>query len=111
MSMSMDTPKAVQIVFAKLLQSRWDAAAKVSGRKNERLAHAFSPGFMSTPRSSDIEDPEDQRQIRVLGLVRGHGFGDGCFAGRRDGRVARDYAGRGRHGAGYGWWVLGIGRG
>ena len=41
--------KAMQIVFAKLLQSRWDLAAKVSGRKNERAAHAFSPGFTSTP--------------------------------------------------------------
>ena len=41
--------KAMQIVFAKLLQSRWDAAAKVSGRENERVAHAFSPGFTSTP--------------------------------------------------------------
>ena len=41
--------KAMQIVFAKLLQSRWDVAAKVSGRKNERAAHAFSPGFTSTP--------------------------------------------------------------
>lgn len=41
--------KAMQIVFAKLLQTRWDAAAKVSGRENERLAHAFSPGFTSTP--------------------------------------------------------------
>ena len=41
--------KAMQIVLAKLLQSRWDAAAKVSGRENERVAHAFSPGFTSTP--------------------------------------------------------------
>ena len=41
--------KAMQIVFAKLLQSRWDAAAEVSGRENERVAHAFSPGFTSTP--------------------------------------------------------------
>lgn len=41
--------KAMQIVFAKLLQSRWEAAAKVSGRENERVAHAFSPGFTSTP--------------------------------------------------------------
>ena len=41
--------KAMQIAFAKLLQSRWDAAAKVGGRENERVAHAFSPGFTSTP--------------------------------------------------------------
>ena len=41
--------KAMQIIFAKLLQSRWDAAAKVSGRANDRVAHAFSPGFTSTP--------------------------------------------------------------
>ena len=37
--------KAMQIVFAKLLQNRWDVAAKVSGRKTGRAAHAFSPGF------------------------------------------------------------------
>lgn len=41
--------KAMQLVFAKLLQRRWAAAAKVSGNANERVAHAFSPGFTSTP--------------------------------------------------------------
>ena len=41
--------KAMQIAFAKLLQSRWDAAAKASGRTNERVVHAFSPGFTKTP--------------------------------------------------------------
>ncbi|CAF9906091.1 hypothetical protein IMSHALPRED_004074 [Imshaugia aleurites] len=41
--------KAMQIAFAKLLQSRWNAAAKASGRTNERVVHAFSPGFTQTP--------------------------------------------------------------
>lgn len=41
--------KAMQIAFAKLLQSRWDAAAKASGKPNKRVVHAFSPGFTKTP--------------------------------------------------------------
>lgn len=41
--------KAMQVVFAKLLQSRWDAEAKGDGRVNARAVHAFSPGFTMTP--------------------------------------------------------------
>lgn len=41
--------KMMQVIFAKLLQKRWDAGAKVSGRLNNRVAHAFSPGFTMTP--------------------------------------------------------------
>lgn len=41
--------KAMQMAFAKLLQSRWDAAAKASGTAPGRVAHAFSPGFTTTP--------------------------------------------------------------
>lgn len=39
----------MQIAFVKLLQSRLDAAAKVSGRTNGRVAYVFSPGFTRTP--------------------------------------------------------------
>ena len=45
--------KAMQIVFAKLLQRRWTAAAHVSGRENARVAHGFSPGFTATPAIRD----------------------------------------------------------
>ena len=48
--------KAMQLVFAKLLQRRWDAAAKVSGRENDRVAHAFSPGYTSTPAIPRLKD-------------------------------------------------------
>ena len=41
--------KAMQVAFAKLLQSHWDAAAKASGKTNGRIVHAFSPGFTRTP--------------------------------------------------------------
>lgn len=41
--------KAMQVAFAKLLQSRWDAGAKEKGRVNKRAVHAFSPGFTMTP--------------------------------------------------------------
>ena len=41
--------KAMQLAFAKLLQHRWDAAAKASGTKNRRSVHAFSPGYTMTP--------------------------------------------------------------
>lgn len=41
--------KAMQIGFAKLLQRRWDAVAKASGRTNKRVVHAFNPGFTMTP--------------------------------------------------------------
>ena len=60
--------KAMQIVFAKLLQSRWDAAAKVGGRENERIAHAFSPGFTSTPALPRLKDLriEGKFAFRVL---------------------------------------------
>ena len=46
--------KAMQIAFAKLLQRRWDAAAKASGRINKRVVHAFSPGFTKTPGLQNI---------------------------------------------------------
>lgn len=60
--------KAMQNVFAKLLQSRWEAAAKVSGRENERVAHAFSPGFTSTPALPRLKDlrVEGKFVFRVL---------------------------------------------
>ena len=41
--------KAMQIALAKLLQSRWDDMAKVTGKINRRRVHAFSPGFTTTP--------------------------------------------------------------
>jgi NAD(P)-dependent dehydrogenase (short-subunit alcohol dehydrogenase family) len=41
--------KHMQVTFAKLLQNRWDAAAKEKGIVNNRIAHAFSPGFTMTP--------------------------------------------------------------
>ena len=41
--------KAMQLAFAKLLQHRWDAAAKASGTKHRRNVHAFSPGYTMTP--------------------------------------------------------------
>ena len=41
--------KAMQLAFAKLLQHRWDAAAKASGTKNRRSVHAFTPGYTMTP--------------------------------------------------------------
>ena len=63
--------KAMQIVFAKLLQSRWDAAAKVSGRENERVAHAFSPGFTSTPALPGLRNlrVEGKLPFRVLSVT------------------------------------------
>lgn len=41
--------KAMQVAFAKLLYNRWDAGAKANGTKNQRVAHAFTPGFTMTP--------------------------------------------------------------
>ena len=41
--------KAMQVAFAKLLTQRWDRQAKESGTSNEKIAHAFSPGFTFTP--------------------------------------------------------------
>ena len=41
--------KAMQVAFAKLLYNRWESAAKANGTRNERIAHAFTPGFTMTP--------------------------------------------------------------
>ncbi|KAL9098526.1 MAG: hypothetical protein Q9163_005833 [Psora crenata] len=41
--------KSMQVVFAKLLQRRWDRLANESGNLNHRTAHTFSPGFTFTP--------------------------------------------------------------
>ena len=41
--------KAMQVAFAKLLYNRWDAAARANGTRNQRVAHAFTPGFTMTP--------------------------------------------------------------
>lgn len=49
--------KAMQVTFAKLLQSRWDTVAKEKGRVNDRVVHAFSPGFTMTPIFGKITAP------------------------------------------------------
>ena len=41
--------KAMQVAFAKLLYNRWNAVAKANGTRNQRVAHAFTPGFTMTP--------------------------------------------------------------
>ena len=41
--------KAMQVAFAKLLQSHFDRKAAEAGNKSRRVVHAFSPGFVSTP--------------------------------------------------------------
>ena len=67
--------KAMQIVFAKLLQRRWAAAAKVSGRKAQRLAYAFSPGFTATPALPKLKHlrVEGKFAFRVLSAAPGLG--------------------------------------
>ena len=98
--------KAMQIVFAKLLQSRWDAAAKVSGRENGRVAHAFSPGFTSTPALPGLKNlrVEGKLPFRVLSLAPGlatdvsQGAATGVWlATSRDEAVVRE-------GMGGGYW-------
>lgn len=98
--------KAMQIVFAKLLQTRWDAAAKVSGRENERLAHAFSPGFTSTPALPRLKNLriEGKFAFRVLSAATAlatdisQGAATGVWlATTRDGAVAGE-------GMGGGYW-------
>ena len=41
--------KAMQVAFAKLLQSRFDRKAAEAGTSDRMLAHAFQPGFVHTP--------------------------------------------------------------
>lgn len=67
--------KAMQLVFAKLLQRRWDAVAKVSRSENRRIAQAFSPGFTSTPALPGLKDlrVEGKLPFRVLALLPGLG--------------------------------------
>ena len=41
--------KAMQVAFAKLLQSHFDRKAAEAGLPSRRIAHAFSPGYTATP--------------------------------------------------------------
>ena len=41
--------KAMQVAFAKLLQSHFDRKATEAGLPGRRIAHAFSPGYTATP--------------------------------------------------------------
>ena len=41
--------KAMQVAFAKLVQSHFDRKAAEAGLASRRIAHAFSPGFTATP--------------------------------------------------------------
>lgn len=41
--------KCMQVAFARLLQQRFDRNAAAEGVQNRKVAHAFSPGFTSTP--------------------------------------------------------------
>lgn len=55
--------KTMQAAFAKLLQDHFDRKATEAGVQSRRIAHAFSPGFTSTPifgkiaQISFFEDP------------------------------------------------------
>ena len=49
--------KAMQIVFARLLQSYFDNKAAEAGIAGRRTAHAFSPGFVATPFLDKLPNP------------------------------------------------------
>ena len=46
--------KAMQVVFAKLLQGHFDRKAAEAGVETRRVAHAFSPGLTLTPMTAKI---------------------------------------------------------
>ena len=66
--------KAQQLVFAKLLQSRWDAAAKVSGVQNDRVAQTFSPGFTSTPALPGLKNMRMEGKLAFRALCAATGL-------------------------------------
>lgn len=46
--------KAMQVVFAKMLQNHLDRKAAEAGAENRRAVHAFSPGLTFTPMAAKI---------------------------------------------------------
>ena len=45
----------MQVAFARLLQQRFERTAAVEVIQSKKIAHAFSPGFTSTPIFSKLE--------------------------------------------------------